>query len=152
MLRPDRAFGLSPEGFQFVDAASLQIPTQGGFNTGKAVEEALIRAGEALFRFDLAPPGHVHQGEQQIAQFLLGMIAVAAGHSFFEFVQFFMDLFPDISHATLFEAGLCHFLGDGHCSSQGLFMPVDLMGARAASNLVNAAELGIAENVRVTVN
>ena len=73
MFRSDRRFGLFPEGFQFVDAAALQIPFQGGFNAGETVEEALIRASETLFGFDLAPSGHVHQGEQQIAQFLLGM-------------------------------------------------------------------------------
>ena len=38
---------MSPEGFQFVDIASLQIPNQGGFYTGEAPEEVLIRAGEA---------------------------------------------------------------------------------------------------------
>ena len=77
MVRTDRCFGLFPEGFQFVDAASLQRSTQRGFNTGETVEEALIRAGEAFFGFDLAPTGHVHQGEQQIAQFLLGMTFVS---------------------------------------------------------------------------
>ena len=77
MFCSDRRFGLFPEGFQFVDAAALQIPFQGSFNAGEAVEEALIRAGEAFFGFDLAPTGHIHQGEQQIAQFLLGMTFVA---------------------------------------------------------------------------
>ena len=67
MFRSDRRFGLFPEGFQFVDAAALQIPSQGSFNAGEAVEEALIRAGETLLGFDAAPTGHIHQGEQQIS-------------------------------------------------------------------------------------
>ena len=87
MFCSDRRFGLFPEGFQFVDAAALQIPFQGGFNAREAVEEALIRAGKAFFGFDLAPTGHIHQGEQQIAQFLLGMPFVAAGHRLLEFVN-----------------------------------------------------------------
>ena len=57
MFRSDRRFGLFPEGFQFVDAAALQIPFQGSFNAGEAVEEALIRAGEAFFGFDAGTNG-----------------------------------------------------------------------------------------------
>ena len=65
-----------------MDAAALKIPFQGSFNTGETIEEALVRAGESFFGFDLAPTGHIHQGEQQIAQFLLGMVFVAAGSRF----------------------------------------------------------------------
>ena len=59
-----------------MDAAALKIPFQGSFNTGETIEEALIRAGESFFGFDLAPTGHIHQGEEEIAQFLLGMVFV----------------------------------------------------------------------------
>ena len=173
LFSPDRFFGLFPQGFQFVDAASLQRSTQRGFNTGETVEEALIRAGEAFFGFDLAPTGHVHQGEQQIAQFLLGMGLVAAGHRLLEFVQLLMDLLPDAGHVIPLEAGFGRFLGDGHGSSQGRQAPhlgsepvaegaggarqglgllLELDGLPAASHLVTGAGDGIAEHMGVTAD
>lgn len=65
-FRLDLGLGLLPKTFQVADALALQISTEGGFHPGKAIEEAVVCAIQTLFGADLAPAGHVHQGEQQI--------------------------------------------------------------------------------------
>ena len=71
--------GLLPEALQIADAFALQVATEGGFDPGKAIEEAVVCAIEACFGADLAPARHVHQGEQQIPQLFLGMGPIAGG-------------------------------------------------------------------------
>ena len=110
LFSPDLSLGRLPEGVQFLDAATLKIAAQGGFHPGEAVEEAVVGSRQPLLGIEAALTRHVHQDEQQIAQFLLGMAFVAAGHRLLEFVQLLMDLLPDAGHVIPLEAGFgCFF-------------------------------------------
>ena len=79
LLSPDLGFGLLPERFQLLNAAALKIALQGGLHSGEAIEKAVVGAGQPLLGIEATPARHIHEGEQQIAQFLLGMALIAAG-------------------------------------------------------------------------
>ena len=63
--------------------------------------------------------GAVASGNKDPAQEELGVVPIATGNRFFEFIKLFVDLVPDAVHVIPFEAGLGCFLGDGHRSSEG---------------------------------
>ena len=73
LLAADLGLGLLPEGLQFADAASLKVAAQGGLDPGEAIEEAVVGAGQAGLRVNAASAGHVHEGEENIPEFLLGV-------------------------------------------------------------------------------
>ena len=63
-----------PQRFQFLDAAVLKVPSQGGFHTRETIEKALVGAREAFFWLDVTPASHIHKGEQQVAELFLSML------------------------------------------------------------------------------
>ena len=119
----DLGLGLLPKTFQVADALTLQVATKGGFDPGKAIEEAVVCAIEACFGADLAPASHVHQGEQQIPQFLLGMGPIARGLGFvdrlFELLELFVHFFPHAIEVVPLKPCGGSFLGDLRRPGQG---------------------------------
>ena len=102
---------------------ALQVATEGGFDPGKAVEEAVVCAIEACFGADLAPAGHVHQGEQQIPQLLLGMGPIAGSPGFidrlFELLELLVHFLPHPIEVVPLKPCCGSFFGDRHRAGQG---------------------------------
>ena len=127
MFGPDLGLGLLPEPLELTNALSLQLAPKGRFHPRKAIQEAAVGARQTLLGVDAAPAGHVHQGEQQIAQFLLGVGRIAAGlrfrHRLLELIELLMHLLPHAGQVVPLEACRGSFFRDRHRTGQGALAP-----------------------------
>ena len=94
----------------------------------------MVCAIQTLFGADLAPAGHVHQGEQQIAQFLLGMGPITRGPGFIdrllELFELLVHFFPNAIEVVPLKPRGGSFFGDRHRAGQGV------LAAHLAAELV----------------